>query len=238
MTEYVEIPVSFSRLTARNMKKGKKFQLSANALSGKSHYMMVHPALAKNVHRSIARKKGMRMSLSPEEISKTMEKNGGKISFQKTESATTTLPKKGTGKVNVGRAIKRAFKKVTDDYKEFRNDPKNATARKIIQEGAKQAIKAGIVTGATALGSTIGAPQLGAVAGVASEPLAKLAVEKIGLGMDTTGMNTMPQHYMLSRNYHTFLSPMHPAFSRGDGRYRSVQGQGLYVSPQDARRYS
>ena len=178
------------------------------------------------------------MSLSPEEISKTMEKNGGKIMFQKTESATTSLPKKGTGKVNIGRAIKRGFKKVSDDYKEFRDDPKNAKTRKIIQDVAKTAIKGAITTGATALGTAVGAPQLGAVGAIAGGPVADLAVQKIGLGMDMTGMNTLPHQHMLSRNYHTFLSPMHPAFRAGDSRYRAVTGQGIFVSAQDARRYS
>jgi len=104
---------------------------------------------------------------------------------------------------DIGKAMKKGFDKVTSEYKEFRDDPKNATARKMIQEGAKQAIKAGIVSGATMLGSTVGAPQLGAVAGVAADPIAKLAVEKIGLG----------RGFALNSNYNNFLSSLHPAMT-------------------------
>jgi hypothetical protein len=185
MSEYTEVPVAFTRLTARNMKKGRPFQLSHSALSGDTHKMMVHPALAKKIQRSVTKQKGMRMSLSPEEIQHTMEKNGGSIKFQKTESARTTLPKKGTGWVNIGRAIKKGFKQVTDSYKQFRDNPENAKIRKVIQQGAKAAITAGITTGATALGTAVGAPQAGAVVGTVAPALADIAVNKIGLGLAT-----------------------------------------------------
>jgi hypothetical protein len=103
---------------------------------------------------------------------------------------------------DVGRAIKKGVNKVTDEYKEFRNDPKNATARKMIQEGARQAIKAAIVSGATALGSTVGMPQAGVAAATVAPTLANMAVEKIGLGS-----------FVLNDNYNNFLNPMHPAMS-------------------------
>lgn len=104
---------------------------------------------------------------------------------------------------DIGRAIKKGFKKVSNDYKEFRDDPKNAMARKIIQEGAKQAIKTAIVSGATALGSSVGVPQAGVAAAAVADPIAKMAVQKIGLG----------QKFMLNDNYNNFLNPMHPAMS-------------------------
>jgi hypothetical protein len=127
------------------------------------------------------------------------KKRASKKMAEDTEGGRVRMPKLK----DIGRAVKKGFDKVTSEYKEFRDDPKNATARKMIQEGAKQAIKAGIVSGATALGSTVGAPQLGAVAGVAADPIAKLAIEKIGLG----------RGFMLNSNYNNFLNPLHPAMS-------------------------
>jgi hypothetical protein len=109
------------------------------------------------------------------------------------------------GKINlkkIGRQLKGVVDKVKDDYKEFRDNPKNAGTRKIIQQGAKQAIKSAIVSGATALGSTVGMPQAGLVGATIADPLANMAVDKIGLGT---------KQYMLNDNFNTFLNPMHPA---------------------------
>jgi hypothetical protein len=127
------------------------------------------------------------------------KKRGRKPKAPKTEGGRVRMPKLK----DIGRAVKKGFDKVTSEYKEFRDDPKNASTRKMIQEGAKQAIKAGIVSGATALGSTVGVPQAGAAAALVADPLAKMAVEKIGLG----------RGFVLNSNYNNFLSSLHPAMS-------------------------
>lgn len=243
--EYTEVPVTFTKLTARKMKKGKPFQLSKTALGGNTHSLMVHPALATRIQKSKTKQKGMRMSLSEAEIGETLKKNGGAIKFAKTEAPQTSLPKKGTGK-SIGKAIRRGFQKagqdikkgidtVKSEYKEFRDDPKNAKARKLIQDGAKMAITAGITGATTAAASALGQPVAGVTVAPIASKIADVAVDKIGLGVSPYDIGSRG---VLARNYHTFLSPMHPSQKHGDGRYRSVQGQGLYVSPQDASRYS
>jgi hypothetical protein len=229
--ELQPVSVSLSPLMARHMKKGRRFGLSAKSLQGSDHTLMVHPALKTQIEKARSSGKGKRLSLSEEEIKASMEKMGGRIKFiGNTTSDTgirTTLPPKTGGK-NIGRAIKRGIRKIKEDYKEFRDDPKNAKTRKVIQEVAKKGITTALTAAATAAGSAMGAPGAGVVAAPIANEIANVAVEKIGLGMryDQSG------HGMLASNNHTFLSPMHPAMAPGDTRFRTMSGCGIYINPK------
>lgn len=238
------VSVSGLNLTKNNLRKinkGENTIIKPQHLKGGSVDIFVSPLKAKKIMRAMSKGKGVKVSLSANELDHSVKHGKGvvlptrKIRVPPTNSKNAVMEKGAIvhaskidslnvgndtvdvvrgdplvveegGKIDfkkIGRKLKNVGKDITDGYKEFRDNPKNAGVRKIIQEGAKQAIKGAITSAGTALGSTIGVPQLGLVAGVASDPLAQMAVEKIGLGSG----------YMLNDNFNTFLNSNHPAMN-------------------------
>jgi len=82
MSEFSEVLVDITPATLRSMKKGKGFRLKHEKVGTGNITLMLKGPQHQRLTKAVARKKGVRLQLSPEELDATIQKAGGKLSLR------------------------------------------------------------------------------------------------------------------------------------------------------------
>lgn len=231
-----DIPVSLTRLNARKLKKGLPFQLRGGQIGSGDHFLSVHPALHTKLQKH-AGKKGMRIKLSPEEVSASMTKMGGRIRFTSLRKGsdgsiprTTDLP---NPTVEAGRGIHTPQQPALVARGETRGTgKKRPKVRKILTDVVRGISKVALPALAGSAAQMLGVPApVGAVAGkLGSDVVNEYADDAINWIGDKTGgfgVGYKLRTGTISNSHSNFLHTTHPSMRPGDTRFH--QGEGLYA---------
>lgn len=206
--KFVSAKLKLSATNRRKLHRGEPTLLKADQMEGGEIEIFMTPIKHKKMMKAHGKKKGMKLNLTPEEMSYSMEHGAGVKDFFK----------------KVGRKI---TKGVNEGLKTYRED-----VRPIVGPALKEAVRQGIKQGAPALAAaaatSLGQPQLAAPAAAAAKLIADKyadkATEKLG---DITGAYGMPRHMQLSG----YSKDKHgiPMAGRGDAMdFLSGRGGAVY----------
>lgn len=177
--KFVSAKLKLTATNRRKLHRGEPTLLKSDQMEGGEIEIFMTPMKHKKLMKAHGKKKGMKLNLTPEEMSYSMDHGSGVKDFFK----------------KVGRKI---TKGVNEGLREYREKVR-PTVGPILKEGVKQAIKQGLPAAAVALTTAIGQPQLAAPAGMAAklvaDKYADKATEKLG---DVTGAYGMPRGLQLS----------------------------------------
>lgn len=185
MSDFLQFHLDLTPKQINMLHKNKTIQIKPAQLSTGSTIIMVNPKHHKKLASHAYRKKGIRLHLTPEELSKTKEVEGGKISLK-----------------SIGKAIVKGAKKGADFYKQHLRDTE---VGKLVRQGAKKAIE----FGATTIPSMVGLPEATPYTSKLADNYGDKLIKKAGLGV---GGSILPKRNMQKSNTaNQLLEYDHPA---------------------------
>jgi len=194
MKEHIGYKLKLTDAQLKKLASGKGCQLKTDQI-GEGYEMLMCPKKMKKMMSAKRRGKGVRYSMTPEELGLNVEMEGGRINFHR-----------------IGKAFKKGVKAVGKFYRE--------KIRPEVGPSLKNAVKKGIEVGIPALvesaATLIGQPELGVAALPYAERLARKVsepiTERLGRLTGAYGMKGGRGPYTYD-DWDTFVKPTSQAFN-------------------------